>query len=284
MYRFFLTTIFFFIFFILSAQQAHVEENFENGIPSDYINEDYDALPLGNGFKIAISGKWFVGNVSNSEGKAALSTSHHTFELPTDNWLITPKIRISVLDTWLTWDARSMHYDLRDSYKVMVSSTGTNPEDFHEIFSNTEEDYSWTKHVCSLSDYVGKDIYIAFVHNSTGKFLLALDNLYVGELSHPSFRVLDRTLKFCGNDSLIEVKGVLYNTGKSLSLSRLLCQVENDTYSIDCSNSNFYTADSLAFSFKLPAKSEGPVPYSIGLETIDDGVINVLTDSVICSY
>lgn len=103
--------------------------DFDAGIPAGCIVEDYAELPVGTGFRTYVGQQWFCGDVFGTNGKAAMSTSHRIADLPSDNWLITPKLSIGSPDIWLAWDARSLHYDLRDGYKVMISETGSDAID-----------------------------------------------------------------------------------------------------------------------------------------------------------
>lgn len=111
---------------------------------------------------------------------ALLSVSHRDDpSLPTDNWLITPEIEISEGDC-LTWEAKSVHYLLRENYSVLISTGGEDKEDFTELISVEEESYVWKRHTVDLSEYAGKRVRIAFAHTSQHKFLLALDYVRVG--------------------------------------------------------------------------------------------------------
>jgi hypothetical protein len=79
-----------------------------------------------------------------------------------DEWLITPQItnlpKFSNLTFW---------HEFNTSIgvgRVMISTTGTAPEDFTTLWTATDWDIGWED--ISLWDYHGKDIYLAFVYTS----------------------------------------------------------------------------------------------------------------------
>ena len=110
---------------------------------------------------------------------AAISGSFYTPSGSSDDWLITPQINIPV-GTVLTWDALSLDDGFRDSYEILVSTTGDNPEDFTEvIFREAREKATVNTKSVVLNDYVGESIYIAFRNVSNYKFLLIIDNIFV---------------------------------------------------------------------------------------------------------
>ena len=100
---------------LLFAQTAGLSESFNSGIPATFQNLDRDEWPLGDGFRGSVSGSWYVGYAYARQGKVAMSTSRHSVKAPAENWLITPQLTLGNEKTWLTWDARSMHYDLPES-------------------------------------------------------------------------------------------------------------------------------------------------------------------------
>ena len=72
-----------------------------------------------------------------------------------DNWLFTDAIEIKSANAYLRWDAVSIYKHLKESYKVMISTTDTNVESFVEIASISAESNVWNTHLESLADYNG---------------------------------------------------------------------------------------------------------------------------------
>lgn len=117
---------------------------------------------------------------------AAASTSWYDPAGQSDDWLISPEISIPATgDISVKWDAKAQDPDYPDGYNLMVSPTaGTTIADFTEnLFSIAQENGEWTTRVSSLADYAGQTIRLAWVNNSTDKFVLLLDNISVEELS-----------------------------------------------------------------------------------------------------
>lgn len=258
--------------------------DFDAGIPAGCIVEDYAELPVGTGFRTYVGQQWFCGDVFGTNGKAAMSTSHRIADLPSDNWLITPKLSIGSPDIWLAWDARSLHYDLRDGYKVMISETGSDPESFREVLTVEEETYGWNHRLLPLREFTGKDIYIAFVHNSQSRFILALDNLFVGEFSQPAFQGFDRSRRFCGNTGTAPVSGSFRNNGKAVGIDRLLCTLgDGHTYAREFGNAPMATAEETEFIFDVPVEVGKATRYAIDVVTSDGTTTRLMEDSIICS-
>lgn len=109
-----------------------------------------------------------------------LSCSRRTdINKSTDNWLILPQLKIT--DGFgLRWCARSIHFNFRETYKIMVSVTDQNPASFEEIYRVEDESYLWRERYLDLSRYAGQNVYVAIVHCSTNKYLLALDYVEAG--------------------------------------------------------------------------------------------------------
>ena len=268
----------------LQAQETYLNTNFNSGIPSEYTTIDVDDLPINNGFSIPVEGNWFCQGIYGAEGKAAVSTSRHTFNLPADNWLITPQIEIKSADAILTWDAKSVHYDLRDGYSILISTTDNDPENFVEIDKIDEESYTWQHHLIALGDYVGKKIYIAIQHNSMNKFLLAIDNIYVGVPQKLSFDVDNQTQHFCGNTEKVPVKGAIRNLGKTVTLSKIICTSGLNVLTKDLKGTAIKAGTKLDFNFEIPVTLNTAVPYQIDLVTTEGESYTVLEDNIHCSY
>lgn len=268
----------------LQAQKTYLNTNFEDGIPTDFTNLDLDELAVGSGFDVPVTSNWFVSNIYGAKGKAVVSTSRHNFELPTDNWLITPQLHIDSQDAVFSWDAKSVHFDLRDGYQIMVSTTDNEPESFEPIYTVEKENYLWQHHVLSLADYAGQSIYIAIVHNSMNRFLLAVDNLYAGEPEAPAFDATNKTRRFCGNTGTTPVLGSIRNLGKTADIKKITCTSGLNVLTQEVDATILKAGEELDFNFDLPVQLNRAVPYQIDVETADGKVFPALTDSIICSY
>ena len=271
---------------VLQAQQPVLSANFNSGIPATWQNLDRDALPVGEGFSITVSGNWFSGYANGTTSKVALSSSHHATQgRPADNWLISPQILIEE-GMYLTWEARSLHYDEREQYEVLVSTTDDKPESFQLLQAVDGENYTFTKHILSMEAYVGKQIYLAFRHTSTDGFLLALENVRVGEPTETILVAHDQTRRFCGDTGTHRVVGEVKNFGKPLSLSAIVLRDKRgeEMRMSWTADTPLATAGSCSYAFDLPVTVGEASRYTLFVEAADGTRTPLLRDSVVCSY
>ena len=271
---------------VLQAQQPVLSATFNSGIPATWQNLDRDALPVGEGFSINVSGNWFSGYANGTTSKVALSTSHHTtLGAPADNWLISPQIVIEE-GMYLTWEARSLHYDEREQYEVLVSTTDNAPESFQLLLAVDGENYAFTKHILNMDAYAGKPIYLAFRHTSTDGFLLALENVRVGVPTETVLVTKDQTRKFCGDTGTHRVEGEVKNFGKPLSLSAIVLRDKQgeEMRMPWTADTPLATAGSCSYAFDLPVRVGEVSLYTLFAEAADGTRTPLLRDSVVCSY
>lgn len=266
------------------AQETCLNETFGSGIPSAFVNLDQDEWPVGTGFRISVKGDWFTGNVWGGNGKVAMSTSRHTVNMPAANWLITPKLTIPHERIWLSWRARSTHHDLRESYRIMVSTTDTDPSSFKELDCVEAEDYNWQHRLLSLADYAGQDIYVAFLHDSQMKFILALDDLFVGEMQQQNLSVDNRTRRFCGDEGTAKVEGTLHNKGMDLPLKSIVCRSGVNEWKQEFSSDTFSTGESVDYAFDIPVTVGEAAPYTLHAVVGENQEVDLLFDQIICSH
>lgn len=180
--------------FSLNPKTAVYVQDFENFTQGDMTFIDNDGLPP-NEIIQPIFGEgsnWIVDIIDESGNHAASSTSWiEEGNQTADDWMITPLIHLNsaaVDPYFLIWDAGSVTSFAPDGYEVLISTTGTDLEDFLPIFSiDAENEYPLTSRSLNLTDlgYTG-DVYIAFHHNSTYKYILMVDNITVTEVSPAS--------------------------------------------------------------------------------------------------
>lgn len=171
------------LFTVLSVGAQTFSENFNEGIPASFKVYDEDGFTLnqsmtGLGFKKGNS--WISYTLKDDQGAFAASTSKYENPGTSDDWLVTPKIKITE-GLWLEWKAISCSKTSKAGYKVLVSTSGSEVRDFKDlpVFEIEEEESSWTLQYVSLDSYKGKDIYIAFVNNSNDKYILGIDDIEV---------------------------------------------------------------------------------------------------------
>ena len=193
------------------ADDIYFETNFDNGITSKFTLKDFDENPTAAGLsKIDFSGGSWTSSQIERNDRAAVSSAYTTYEYDVEDWLILPSINIKSAKAILAWDALSVHYDFREDYKVMISEGSLNSSDFVELYAVTGEEYMPVRHAVSLAAYEGKDVYIAFVHTGYNKFMLAIDNVKVGEWDN-DYALINRTDVSAQGATEIDVCGSVRN-------------------------------------------------------------------------
>jgi|GEM_PF-5804583 len=149
-------------------------EAFNSGVPASWSNLDADA----DGYK------WTADNNS------VLSLSFNNAEniaLNPDNWLISPAITASGETLLLEYYTLCGNPGFpAEKYSVCVSTSGTNPADFTEVFTETLKsgDHKWTLRQIALSalDGYSGSFYVAFRHyDCTGQYFIGIDEVKVLE-------------------------------------------------------------------------------------------------------
>lgn len=135
----------------------------------------------------------------SSSDYCAASTSMYNPSGKSDDWMAIPRLSIENADYYLSFDVQSYYNSKADRLKVMVLEDDAVYSNFttelYEKFKangkviydeqltpgESEEGLSgdWTHVEKSLSDYAGKNIYIAFVNENENQSMIFLDNLKV---------------------------------------------------------------------------------------------------------
>lgn len=275
-----------------TARQVCLETGFTEGIPADFKLVCEDQMPIkSSGFNLKYIKPvqtWFTNKVNSSDGRAAMSTSYRNYDMKTDNWMITPKLTLPAGQSIVKWTAKSIHYYKRDGYSLWISTTGNNPSDFTvKLFDVDSENYDWTKHVVLLDAYAGKDVYLAFRHDSQSQYLLAIDDLYVGEPNGMDFHVENQTQHFAGQGEQVNVAGRMSVMGEAFFLNQIDCIVNGS----DTLSQPYYLeaacapGETIPFSFESLPNLVGKVTrYEIQAVGTDGTRHKILSDSVVCSY
>lgn len=160
----------------LAPGDVYYEQDFENYSEGDMTLIDNDGLtPHAN--VSDITSNWNV-----MDGTAVSTSWLIDGDMTSDNWMITPLISMGT-EAYLSWEAYSYDPDYLDGYEVLISTSGNAISDFTTVlFSVDAEEAEWTTHLIDLSAYAGQDVYIAFRHNSTDMYVLAVDNILVSHL------------------------------------------------------------------------------------------------------
>lgn len=168
----------------LFGQVTIFEENFDaTTIPASFTIIDNDGHTVDSDVQEYTNAWIYKEDPTDPSNGTASSTSYFSPVDRADRWLITPKITLGAFGNYLSWKGLSHDASFPDSYKVMISTTGTTVADFTDtlvVISN--ETPTWNNHTESLVAYEGQEIYIAFVNTTFNGFKLYLDSLNVREL------------------------------------------------------------------------------------------------------
>ena len=264
------------------ADDIYFETNFDNGITSKFTLKDFDENPTAAGLsKIDFSGGSWTSSQIERNDRAAVSSAYTTYEYDVEDWLILPSINIKSAKAILAWDALSVHYDFREDYKVMISEGSLNSSDFVELYAVTGEEYMPVRHAVSLAAYEGKDVYIAFVHTGYNKFMLAIDNVKVGEWDN-DYALINRTDVSAQGATEIDVCGSVRNLSCESTINPVLIV---DGEEIPCYEQGqvYKPGEEVPFNFKLTTIEEGRQEYKIGVKNESGDLLWSVSDTIYCS-
>ena len=138
-------------------------ENFENGFDNWTIYTEGEHIDGYSG--------WVTMETGGSY--AACAFSWYSSSFAADNWLISPAVDLQGTLSYLAYSGYG------DQYEVLLSTTGTNIEDFTIVLKAMgAAPTDWTEETIDLSSYTGQG-YIAFHHVSEDCFYLGLDDIKI---------------------------------------------------------------------------------------------------------
>ena len=122
-------------------------------------------------------------NINTLTSNAIASTSWYDPAGTANDWLISPTIPVSGTSPTLYWSAKAQDAAYPDGYKVMLAPNGGNTiADFTvTLFSTNSETSSWSNRYADLTPYIGQNVRIAFVNQSTDMYIILIDDIKVEE-------------------------------------------------------------------------------------------------------
>lgn len=233
-------------------------------LPNDVTVVDGDGLELESAVykkgKGVTDAGWTVDRYG-SQGYVLVSPTYTLTPGKQDNRMTLPSVTITGDNAVMRWGAVSVHPDCLDSYEVIVA-TPEGKEDV--IFSTAGESAEWTMHVVDLSEYAGKEISIMFVVTSEHGYLLAIDDIEIGEMTDTKFQVADLTRRYAGIDEeKVKVTGTVTNLGKSLDFIEVVCKVGDEVVDRQLVNEAFSTGNVLEYEFEVTPELNRSTHYYI---------------------
>lgn len=271
----------------MAQQTVYLSDNFDDGIPAGYTTLDRDENPVASSLYkgITVGGSWVANEIERAGNQAAFSFSRGTFDFAQDNWLITPAITIGDgADAYLRWTAKSVYFDYPEDYKVMIAVGSNTVADFKEVFSVSGESYSWKTHSLSLADYAGQTIYVAFVCTSKDKYILAIDDVFVGIPDGHSYDVKNTSSRFCGDVATAPVSGTIRNIGRKAEITSINCNAGGASMTMEPGQGELPAEGTVGYSFDIPITPHSVNRYSISLGYADGTCDTIYSDSIVSSY
>ncbi|MFT5778767.1 MAG: hypothetical protein ACI837_001723 [Crocinitomicaceae bacterium] len=245
--------------------QVIFSEDFNNsvGMPAGFTMINNDGLtPATN---VAYVNDAWINRVDfvlpSLTDSCAFSTSWYTPAGTSDDWMITPIIAVSAGATTvaLDWEAMAPDAAYLDGYEVWVSTgapTIAGMTGGTMVFSTPAADNVWTAKNVDISAFAGSSIYVGFRNNSTDKFLLMVDSIYVTEnaVAAPDAAMLAEVHEYTQvpltQVTLIGASGTIDNVGTA--------DVTNAVMTVnvyDGTMANVYTASSAPQNILLGANA-----------------------------
>jgi hypothetical protein len=190
--------------FAMVAVQAQnlLNEDFENGIPSTWVNIDADND--GNSW-LSSAGVTGVTGHNGTDGCAYSCSYYDGTVLTPNNWLITPAITLTGPATLTFWVAAQDASYAAEHYGVYISTTaGTTPADFTLLYEETLDanggarvQGTWKQKTVNLANYTGT-VRIAFRHfNCTDMFYMNIDDVVIfAQPTSPTIEANPTTIDF----------------------------------------------------------------------------------------
>lgn len=219
-------------------------------------------------------------NIWRDEDGSMVAVSLSFFEeagAEADRWMVSPAVDLSsAVQPRLSFRARALDADNRDGFEVLLSTTGTDKEDFTESLQVTRQARaSWAWYTIDLSAYAGQRVHLAFVQNSVDKYILCMDDVsvydqasdgaVVAALRVPAVQVLT------SSSMNVALEGEILNTGSEPIVSYDLCYAleGGDTVRTNVQDVSIAASATAAFSVEASVSGDGNRIFRVWVENIN---------------
>ena len=97
-----------------------------------------------------------------------------------DDWLISPKLLLPATDAKMSFYVKSHSSDYGlEQYNVLISGTDNELESFVQIGETREAPVEWTLIEIDLTEYAGKEVYVAIQCITNNAFMFMVDDIVV---------------------------------------------------------------------------------------------------------
>lgn len=194
-----------------------------------------------------------------------------------DRWMVTPAIDLSTAkNPVLVFRAKRMDTEYRDGFEVKISVSGKEKEAFTASLQTVAvAPSSWTYYTIDLSGYAGKEVHIAFIQNSSGKYMVCVDDVAVLDTESVAALVTEMAVSpsiiLQGTPQNVIFKAALLNTGSEPIVSYTLCRQADggEVVRENFSNVNIAPYKTLNITTSTLLSTEGEHTFSVWVEKIN---------------
>jgi len=266
----------FFVYLIAlttSYSQTIFSADFEDGtlggmtiVDNDGLNTHSSVSPFDQAWTIP---EQVFNDAFGITSEVAISNSRYDPAGTADDWLITPQLMIVDEGTAVTWIARALSNNSSDGMEVRVSTTNANLDSFTDvIYSSAAEATEFTERAASLNAYIDQQIYVAFVNNSTDKYLLAIDDIAIKVLSTRDVELTSLSTEqyqLINQDAFLAVN-ILNVGGDEITSLDLKWSIGANEYTETITGLNLLTGETTIVSSSTPFIPTEAIVYPINIE------------------
>lgn len=194
-----------------------------------------------------------------------------------DRWMVTPAISLaSAKKPVLVFRAKRVDTEYRDGFEVKLSVAGKEKEDFTASLQTVAvATANWTYYTIDLSEYIGKDVHIAFIQNSSGKYMVCVDDVAVLDIEPVAALMtgmaVSPSVTMRNASENVAVKAALFNTGSDPIVSYTLCRQTDQGQVVreNVSGVNIEPSKSVNINTTVELSTEGNHTVSVWVEKIN---------------
>lgn len=273
----------------VQAQDTLFVCDFERGIPETFVRYDRDGNEPSRSMKrygLENGSAWVAGTEEGAENAVAYSGSWYKEVAQSDDWMVTSAIKVTDARAILSWRACALDAEHPDGYSVYVSDKGNRPEDFtgNPVATVAAESATWQEYFISLEQYAGKDVYVAFVNNSTNCNVLMVDDIVVLTREH-TFSFTNLTPEAVTTAGGVQVVGNIASSGfLPVEGYKLELTYNGQTYTIDRSSESIApdSVVTVTFAEEMNVSLNTTEDYTLVISSMGGTDADTILGSVTC--
>lgn len=210
---------------------------------------------------------WTVSMISGGQ-YAAVSPSHTRSDVAQSNLLSTPAFTVSGTRPMIRWRGRSVHPALPEKYSVII--TDKNSAQSTILTTIDAEDAAWRTRAIDISAWMGREVVVSFRCESTNRYLLAIDDIQIGDPEDINWQAHSSTREFAAlwgaSEGTAPIHVQVSNMGMPLqSGAVVLMSGETEIKRMELTEP-WLCGDTLTLSAQLPVKLNTSTPYAVYIE------------------